>query len=81
MADATDLKSVDRKVVWVRLPPSAPFLISLFQTFALHFKFGCVNSIRSWVKDDAKMTLLLTRSSFEFDNLASWFGKFVTALS
>jgi hypothetical protein len=25
MADATDLKSVDRKVVWVRLPPSAPF--------------------------------------------------------
>ena len=24
MADATDLKSVDRKVVWVRLPPSAP---------------------------------------------------------
>jgi hypothetical protein len=25
MADAADLKSVDRKVVWVRLPPSAPF--------------------------------------------------------
>ena len=24
MADATDLKSVDRKVVWVRIPPSAP---------------------------------------------------------
>ena len=24
MADATDLKSVDRKVVRVRLPPSAP---------------------------------------------------------
>ena len=24
MADAADLKSVDRKVVWVRLPPSAP---------------------------------------------------------
>jgi hypothetical protein len=28
MADATDLKSVDRKVVWVRLPPSAPFHFS-----------------------------------------------------
>ena len=27
MADATDLKSVDRKVVWVRLPPSAPIPI------------------------------------------------------
>ncbi len=26
MADATDLKSVDRKVVWVRLPPSAPII-------------------------------------------------------
>jgi hypothetical protein len=35
MADATDLKSVDRKVVWVRLPPSAPFLISLFVAFAV----------------------------------------------
>ena len=28
MADATDLKSVDRKVVWVRLPPSAPIRIN-----------------------------------------------------
>jgi len=26
----TDVKSVDRKVVQVRLPPSAPILISLF---------------------------------------------------
>jgi hypothetical protein len=26
MADATDLKSVDRKVVRVRLPPSAPII-------------------------------------------------------
>ena len=24
MADATDSKSVDRKVMWVRLPPSVP---------------------------------------------------------
>ena len=30
MADATDLKSVDRKVVWVRLPPSAPMHHSVF---------------------------------------------------
>ena len=26
MADATDSKSVDRKVMWVRLPPSVPSL-------------------------------------------------------
>src|SRR6266571_6686548 len=39
MADATDLKSVDRKVVWVRLPPSAPFLISLSQTFWLFLRW------------------------------------------
>ena len=31
MADATDLKSVDRKVVWVRLPPSAPIHINNLQ--------------------------------------------------
>ena len=31
MADATDLKSVDRKVVWVRLPPSAPITSILWQ--------------------------------------------------
>src|SRR5882672_534784 len=30
MADATDLKSVDRKVVWVRLPPSAPLHLLRF---------------------------------------------------
>jgi hypothetical protein len=46
MADATDLKSVDRKVVWVRLPPSAPFLISLFQTFAIGFQFRRVINVR-----------------------------------
>ena len=32
MADATDLKSVDRKVVWVRLPPSAPIILNNFQS-------------------------------------------------
>ena len=32
MADATDLKSVGSNPVRVRIPPSAPFLISLFQT-------------------------------------------------
>jgi hypothetical protein len=32
MADATDLKSVDRKVVWVRLPPSAPLAFNKLQT-------------------------------------------------
>jgi hypothetical protein len=36
MADATDLKSVDRKVVWVRLPPSAPTFNS-FGYCALHY--------------------------------------------
>jgi hypothetical protein len=41
MADATDLKSVDRKVVWVRIPPSAPFLISLVESFAVSLAFGC----------------------------------------
>jgi hypothetical protein len=35
MADATDLKSVDRKVVWVRLPPSAP-TFNAFGDYALH---------------------------------------------
>jgi hypothetical protein len=32
MADATDLKSVDRKVVRVRLPPSAPKHFNNLQT-------------------------------------------------
>ncbi len=32
MADATDLKSVDRKVVWVRLPPSAPLYLLRFDS-------------------------------------------------
>ena len=39
MADATDLKSVDRKVVWVRLPPSAPSTMTslpLPEHIALH---------------------------------------------
>jgi hypothetical protein len=31
MADATDLKSVDRKVVWVRLPPSAPIISTSYR--------------------------------------------------
>ena len=26
LVDATDLKSVDRKVVWVRVPPRAPMV-------------------------------------------------------
>jgi hypothetical protein len=30
MADTTDLKSVDRKVVRVRVPPQAPPLIEVF---------------------------------------------------
>ena len=44
MADATDLKSVDRKVVWVRLPPSAPLLLSLFQSFAVRFECDGVST-------------------------------------
>ena len=35
MADATDLKSVDRKVVWVRLPPSAPFISITYRLSSL----------------------------------------------
>src|SRR6266404_1107370 len=54
MADATDLKSVDRKVVWVRLPPPSPLLISLFQSFAVRFPPGCVNSVMGL---GARMTL------------------------
>jgi hypothetical protein len=36
MADATDLKSVDRKVVWVRLPPSAPIISITYERLPLH---------------------------------------------
>jgi hypothetical protein len=57
MADATDLKSVDRKVVRVRLPPSAPILISLFQTTWDRFlDSSCSQRPGSWDQDDAKMT-------------------------
>src|SRR5205814_901556 len=46
MADATDLKSVDRKVVWVRLPPSAPFISITYRlsSLPLHHRNG-VNSV------------------------------------
>jgi hypothetical protein len=42
MADATDLKSVDRKVVRVRLPPSAPIIsISYRHSLTeLNFHYG-----------------------------------------
>ena len=50
MADATDLKSVDRKVVWVRLPPSAPIISIAYKThhFSLSFRHG-VNSVANIV--------------------------------
>src|SRR6185295_10166234 len=38
MADATDLKSVDRKVVWVRLPPSAPIAFNNLQRSLPHLR-------------------------------------------
>ena len=46
MADATDLKSVDRKVVWVRLPPSAPIVSITYKdsSFEPEFRNG-VNSV------------------------------------
>ena len=40
MADAADLKSVVRKDVRVRLPPSAPFLISLSHMIRLKREEG-----------------------------------------
>lgn len=40
MADASDLKSEDRKVMWVRLPPQAP-LISRGQTIITINKINC----------------------------------------
>jgi hypothetical protein len=47
MADATDLKSVDRKVVRVRLPPPAPRVfhqvIGIFLVLALYRLFKAVN--------------------------------------
>jgi hypothetical protein len=46
MADATDLKSVDRKVVWVRIPPSAPIISIIYKdsSFSLNSHNG-VNSV------------------------------------
>ena len=42
MADATDLKSVDRKVVRVRLPPSAPIgsITYRHSSFESEFRYG-----------------------------------------
>ena len=45
MADATDLKSVDRKVVRVRLPPSAPRFQQLTKTH--HFSLNSDNGVDS----------------------------------
>ena len=56
MADATDLKSVDRKVVWVRLPPSAPKHLSPYQSFVLDFLVVSFSHQGAWAKDDVKMT-------------------------
>src|SRR5436189_3204571 len=46
MADATDLKSVDRKVVWVRLPPSAPLHFNNLPLFIVEPE----NSLRSFLR-------------------------------
>ena len=46
MADATDLKSVVRKDVRVRLPPSAPFQISRFKKLVFVSRIVHVNGIR-----------------------------------
>ena len=46
MADAGDLKSLDRMVVWVRIPPPAPPLESIIYT---HYNFLFrMSNLRKW---------------------------------
>ena len=49
MADATDLKSVDRKVVWVRLPPSAGIYTRMRVTLTL---FGLDYIVRPPIRNE-----------------------------
>ncbi len=73
MADATDLKSVDRKVVRVRLPPSAPTsslvataLCVMFETIILLLR----------LPNEGKMRDPSTRLAFELDHFARWLWEF-----
>jgi hypothetical protein len=68
MADATDLKSVDRKVVWVRLPPSAPLIVLRFSRFP---PTSPLQRLSPKMPDGAKMGAPLTRLPFELDHIAS----------
>src|SRR5947209_5047012 len=68
MADATDLKSVDRKVVWVRLPPSAPLIVLRFSRFPPTWPSQPLSPENArWGQDGAP----LTRLPFELDHIAS----------
>jgi hypothetical protein len=79
MADAADLKSVVRKDVRVRLPPSAP-LSTLFSTAT------CIVPVIAscallYVRCGKDERLNLARSSFEFDYLTQCSVKFSTSRS
>jgi hypothetical protein len=78
MADAADLKSVVRKDVRVRLPPSAPLLSQRFHVF---HQLSPGNDLSPKSEDGAKMvTLFLTGLLFELDYRASRFGKSVDCI-
>ena len=53
MADATDLKSVEGNLVRVRLPPSAPILISRLQITGLcpKVEFNTFRDVISYVRE------------------------------
>ena len=73
MADATDLKSVVRKGVRVRLPPSAPLLILLFSRLP---QLSPLSDLSAQDADGAKMVTLFSASlPFELDNRTSRFYK------
>ena len=78
MADAADLKSVVRKDVRVRLPPSAP---NLFLTFSRLHQLSPGNDLSPKSEDGAKMvTLFLTGLPFELDHRASRFCESVDCI-
>ena len=71
MADAADLKSVVRKDVRVRLPPSAPYLF--LTRFHVFHQLSPGNDLSPKSEDVAKMaTLFLTGLPFELDHGAPW---------
>src|SRR5258707_13094440 len=67
MADATDLKSVDRKVVRVRLPPSAPSNSITYKLSSITAEF----SLRSFLRCAASFRLNLLEISSTRTNYSS----------